>query len=326
MLGEKSTIMCIFVNTNHSFKKQSEIYENLNKLYIGVPIGVTSAFVLTSNLMLIYGFYKTSRPYTIITKLFIYLSFVDIGLNLVVSIYIYLTMLESLPCFAVFIMFSLIHFMNYLETSLFATISFLRYQSIRRPLHLFDKRYIVIVLIGQFIFCGILGWSFISLFYFDLSSEQMVNTNYAVPVLQFLTVSFVLSVNLMSYKRLKSMKKMTGFTNNVGVTLTQRQKIMSEANKCLLYITAFYLICPLPLFIVSIFGLERLLGSSWGYYIFVFIYVFYLSNGGINTLIFILRTKNLREFFREKCCCCCQKMNKSTKNQKSTEMASIQEM
>ena len=55
-------------------------FGNLNKqpfyqMYLSI-YAVTFVFVLTSNLMLIYGFYKTNRHFKIITKLFIDLSFV----------------------------------------------------------------------------------------------------------------------------------------------------------------------------------------------------------------------------------------------------------
>ena len=109
------------------------------------------------------------------------------------------------------------------------------------------------LMIVQFIVCGIIGSSFLCFYYFKVSSELMVKVNYAVPGTQFLAVAFVLIVNIISYRNLKSMKKMSGFTDNAENTSNQRQK-MSEANTCLLYITAFYVLCPLPLITVFMIG------------------------------------------------------------------------
>ena len=86
MFGD-NTFLCIFNDQNNTFRKQSEIVEGVNKLYIGISYFLLMAFVVTSNLMLIYGFYKTSRTFTIITKLFIYLSLVDIVLSLLTTLY-----------------------------------------------------------------------------------------------------------------------------------------------------------------------------------------------------------------------------------------------
>ena len=50
--------------------------------------------------------------------------------------------------------------------------------------------------------------------------------------------SFVLSVNLMSYKKLKLMKRISGFSDNVENTPTQRYKTLSEANICFVCFTS----------------------------------------------------------------------------------------
>ena len=303
----KNTQLCVYLinnnYNNYTFNTTTEFAEDVDNLVIGIPYGILLIFVLTSNFMLIYGFYKTSRPFTIITKLFIYLSLVDITSNLVLISYISSTLLDLLTCLAVFFIFACIQFVYLLCILIFATISFMRYWSIKRPLYPIDANRIIFVSIVQVIISGIIGAGFIALFYFQVSYEQIIYVNYAVPVSQFLAVSFVLSVNFMSYKKLKSMERINGLSNNGENTLTQRQKTLSEANTCLLYITVFYILCPLPLFTATLFGIERLLGYSWGFYLFISTQILNMSNGGINSLIVILRTKNLREFYRIKCSC-----------------------
>ena len=96
------------------------------------------------------------------------------------------------------------------------------------------------------------------------------------------------------------MKRMSGFSDNVENASTQRQKTLSEANICLFYITAFYIICPLPIFVVYLFGAEKFFSFNWGSYLYTFTHIVYMSNNGINSMIVILRTKTLHEFYTKK--------------------------
>ena len=254
--------------------------------------------------MLIYGFYKTSRPFTIITKLFIYLSLMDIALVSLTGFYTSLSIFDmDISCSSVYIMASLIRFVFYLALAIFATISFLRYWSIKKPLHSIEANRIVFVLIVQAILCGAFAGDILIVFFLNLNPVLIMKTNYALPISQFLAVSFVLSVNIMSYRILKSMKKMSGFSaDNIENTSTQRQKTMSEANICLLYITVFYIICPITVFVVYLFRADTVISYSGGSYLYTYTHIFYLSNGGINSLIVIIRTKYLREFYKRKFC------------------------
>ena len=126
----------------------------------------------------------------------------------------------------------------------------------------------------------------------------------------------------MSYKKLKSLKRMSGFSNDVMNTSAQRQKTLSKANISLLCITVFYIFCPLPLLITVMFDLEKLLEHSWGWYLLISTHIVYITNTGINSIIVILQTKNLREFYKKKCCCI-TRIYRRAKNQNSTQLATI---
>ena len=98
--------------------------------------GTTFTFVLISNFMLIYGFYKTSRPFTIITKLFIYLSIseemfiLSMLFNMVVSeINGVVTRLHYIIFFATLYLTLIISLFT------FWIISFLRFLSIYKPMY-----------------------------------------------------------------------------------------------------------------------------------------------------------------------------------------------
>ena len=207
---DKNTIMCVFYNRNDtSINASLQISKHFEKLIIGIPYGLLTVFVLTTNLMLIYGFYKTSRPFTIITKLFIYLSLADVNLTLLTTFYASLSTFDmGISCFFVYLIAFLTRFSYYLGLTIFSTISFLRYRSIKKALNSINPNRIIIVLIVQFTACGLLAGNLLIVFLLKLDPAQIMATNYVLPVAQFLAVSFVLSANIMSYKMLKSMKRM----------------------------------------------------------------------------------------------------------------------
>ena len=312
---------CIFDDDNHTLGRQLQnVEEDLQRLLL-VPYFLLMAFVLTSNLMMINDFYKTSRPLTIITKLFIYLSLVDIATTAFRTFYTFQLFLDlNIPCLIIYITIVLMEFTYLLGNAIFATISFLRYWSIKKPLYAVEASRILIILIIQVIVCGLLAGSLLIMIYLDLDPREMVKVIYAIPVSQFLAVSFVLSVNILSYKNLKSTKSMTKLSANVENTPPPRRKTLSEAITCLLYITAFYILCPLPMFILILIGKDLMLSKSWRFYLFIFTQILYMSNTGINSLIVILRTKKLHEFYKIKCCT--PKVNSNAQNRR-IEMAVI---
>ena len=321
MFGEANSIMCLYKDTIHTSQNQSRIYEDFNTPYVGIPYILVTMFISTSNFMLIYGFYKTSRPFTIITKLFIYLSIVDTLFIMFTTLYIFIIFLDSLECWVIYLVAFTSQFLYFLDISIFATISFLRCLSIKKPLHSINSNRLTFVLIVLIIVCGLTSGSLFVVFFVGENLKEKLKINYSLPVSQFLAVAFVLTVNITSYKKLKSMKKNSGLSDNVVNTSTQRQKILSEANTCLLYITVFYIICPLPTFIVNLLDQEQLLSHSWGIYVFRLTYIIYLSNTGINSFIVIWRTRNLREFYRMKCW-----LPRWVKKNSATELATIQEL
>ena len=297
-----TSLQCIFNPRNYTLGNHLGQSKLVEKDFVRLFIShiSTIVFVLTTNLMLIYGFYKTSRPFTIVTKLFIYLSVADIAYILLRTFYMAQGFLNfKLPCLMVYIVIVFMEFAYTTGIVTFATISFLRYWSIKKPLNTINTSRIIFVLIVQAVFVGLLSGSLLIGVYFH-EPHKLIDVNYFHPVVLFLATAFVLSVNIMSYRNLKSMKKMSGFSDNIEDTSTQsRQKSLSEANKCLLYITAFYIICPLPLFIANLV-LDQFLSFNWGFYLFTFTRIVNMANPGINSLIAIMRTKNLREFYETK--------------------------
>ena len=306
MFGDHS-MKCMLNTNNFTMGNQQQSVKDSSKKMIA-PYCILMLSILTSNLMLIYGFYKTSRPFSIITKLFIFLSLVDIAMIVSRTFYTIQGFFNfRIPCIVVHILVVLMEFTYIYGLGIFATISFLRYWSIKKPLHTISASRLTIVLAVQAIVFGFLTSSLLVMIYLNVESKTRMRVFYFLPASQFLAVSFVLIVNIMSYKKLKSMKRMTRFSESIQNRTIQRRRKMSEANTCLLYITAFYIFCPAPMFALSMFGMvdkRWFHGASFSskMYLFTFIQMLYMSNTGINSLIVILRTRNLRNLYKFNYC------------------------
>ena len=133
------------MDRNKTVNKPKIEVSTFSYLYL-ILYGTTLIFVITSNLMLIYGFYKTSRPFTITTKLFIYLSMVDIAL---VSCYV----MDSgvvisgglVTRFHFILFFAAVYAILVIDLFIFWTISFLRFLSIYKPMYRINTESILII-------------------------------------------------------------------------------------------------------------------------------------------------------------------------------------
>ena len=96
-------------------------------------------------------------------------------------------------------------------------------------------------------------------------------------------------------------------------------KRKKKALNTLLIITFVQLGCTISLPLMSI--LSGLWGSNIKFEVFVFCQCLLASSFGFNSLIVILRTKNLREFYRRKCCFI--RMNEILDDRNTMELSTI---
>ena len=286
-------------NNNHSINTiQQHIVYQIVTFY-----AVTVVFVLTSNLMLIYGFYKTSRPFTIITKLFIYLSICEVAFIFCYVLNLINFILKGNTSNHI-ILFGLTYFIVLMALFIFWTISFLRFLSIFKPMYRIETRTVYKILLLE-AFISLLATTAISIGYMLVSStiDELLNANSKVNIGLNLVVIFInLSLNLSSLiilRRSTNSKARQKKDNVLGNPMVVKQK--TRALNTLLLITIIQLVCNLPATCWSIFTFEFL-----PKHIFLLILVIcqclQMSNFGINSLIIILRTKDLRHFYRLKCC------------------------
>ena len=267
--------------------------------------GLTFIFVFTANMMLIYGFYKTSRPFKISTKLFIYLSICEMTSILCLVSYAAIRTTNGFTCRYHYIIINAFIYSTFLMALLiFWTISFLRFLSIFKPMYQIKTRTVYKMLLLE-VFISLLMTTIITFGYFIWSStiDELLKVDARVVIgLNLIMIFMNLSLNLSSLiilRRSTNSKARQNGDNVLSNPMVVKQK--KRALNTLLLITIIQLVCNLPATCWTIFTFEFL-----PKHIFILILVIcqclQMSNFGINSLIIILRTKDLRHFYRLKCC------------------------
>lgn len=282
---------------------------------------VTSVFLLTSNLMLIYGFCKTNRTFKTVTKLFIYLSTVDIAFMMVMSaLYIVLKVakldrkffdaLTNASMFSIFIM----------DTFIFWTISFLRFLSIYKPIYQVKTRMVHIALLIE-LFISFLAAIAIFWIYNSVPAARLKSIDFIFSItILFAAIIINLLLNILSLIILKRSTNSKTHQKRDDVLRNQGAiKRKKRALNTLLIITVVQLGCTISLPLMAI--LSGLLGSNIKFNVFVFCQCLLASSFGFNSIIVILRTKYLREFYTKKCCFI--RENESLDNRNTMELSTI---
>ena len=297
MMTELSTneISCLLVK--QPLLQNGTVTPIKNVKYVYVLTGLS----FLANMVLIYGFFKTSRPFSIVTKLFIYLSVSDamtgVGFSLTTGIMTY--MIKEKYCITLLVLWGFNQFQFLFGTSVFLTISVLRFIALRWPLKRIRTRYVYYFMIVQFSVEIILTYIPIAVILKQksLSSKMFKMSRYISSVLiMFIALTFI--INIMSYVQLQQVKKEDrnpdielGHTTNVQEQTQFKQK--REAVKTLLLITLCYLICYLP---YTIFMFAYQLNGSRRRIRYVLFFI-NLANGGLNSLVYIFRTKKIRQVY-----------------------------
>ena len=296
-------ISCLLVNQS--------IYSNRNNkpsLAQHKVIFVVTALSFVVNMMLIYGFYKTSRPFSIVTKLFICLSVWDVLTAVGFSASALMTSFAEggQHCLVLLILFAFGQFQFFFAVDLFLTISVLRFIALRWPLRRIRSRYVYYVVIAEIIVGNICSFSplWVVLRQGTLRNDTFQISRYISSILIAFVV-VILAINILSYRQLEKSRRRTKSTisGSEDIDLSNPSKCESfdkkrEAVKTLILITLCYLVCYLP-YAIYMFFIELDGGNRTMRYNLKYIGV---ANGGLNSLIYILRTKKIRNFYKEMFC------------------------
>ena len=278
-------------SSNIKQKVWSSMDTQLASFYI-----VTYIFILITNLMLVYGFYKTSRPFTIVTKLFIYLSVVDIAaMSVMVTVHIvFFSML--LPKEALVLSVFL------LDMLIVCTISFLRFLSIYKPMYRAKTRKVYIALVFEFLISFLVA--IIIWIHNKITNKQTFNLIISIAMqLGIILTNVLLNItSLIILRRSTNSKAQQKGDSVLGNQMVIKRK--RKALNTLLLITVVQLVCTLPL-TLSLFSVETFLNGQFGQFnMFGFCQCLQISSFGFNSIIIVMRTKNLRQFYYKTKFCC----------------------
>jgi len=263
---------------------------------------------MISNIMLIYGLYKTNRKLTLTKKLFVYLSCVDLILIIVsfaITTAIYYG--NSLSYDILIALTSTSISLGLLSFEIFWTICYIRYLSIKKPFLQINGLYATLALLLELLCTISYGIA-----YFISTKQRNIKSMMALNVFMLSVylfgLPFVLTLNLKACKtlhfcRTQSIGTSSNIEEIVNNGMNPAAKYKENAAKTLFIVSIFYLICNLPL---SLFTFLKTLEEALGKFTLSPNHVEYrnyilwvmLINTGINATIYILRIKEIRCFYK----------------------------
>ena len=283
------------------------------------PFTMIVAISAILNILLIYALHKTSRPFNKPATLFFWISFTDL-LNTL------LPLIEKISntthkdfsnrnlCFFITFIPSLRWLTAFFQVILLGFLSSLRFISIYRPLVIITTKKLTISLVIAFTLSCALNLSIFVMDYVEMQNKKMIfvyiNENFL-----FIMILYTTIINTLSYTKLKS-TKLVKFTssyrtkdNEVTTTTTSTNNQTNDTSRSaravlnqrkavvtLLILTTLYWICCAPL--ITLYALWPSVYTNNPSKLFLNgAYNLYYSYSGINSMVYILRTKKLKEYF-----------------------------
>ena len=283
-----------------------ENLQNSQPTEIFILYSMTFVFVLVANSMLIYGFYKTSRPFTVVTKLFVYLSICDVvQISCLLLGGASLRLLFSFKILYFVLFICIVYIFSFIPSLAFWTILFLRFLSIYKPMYRVKTRTVNKILMVELLISVICGSIIFSIFILgDQTINDLMKVNkHIYKGLQLVVVSVNLSLNMSSLILLRrsTNSKARQAADNVSINNKMVIKQKKKALHTLMLITGFHLMCSAPFTGLSLMKFEMIFVPNFSW-IFTSCQCFLFSYAGINSLVVIFRTKDLRQFYAMKCC------------------------
>jgi len=304
---------CLAAHLERAYKNTDALVENREieqyLLLISITVGI---YTFTTNSMLIYGLHKTSQQQRLTKRLFVYLSYVDMMTLLIGAININaLFYIQNVSCLTTFLLNSLAKTFYRLGFQLFLTISLLRFLSIKKPLLQVRNGTLNKVLLAETLIAVCYGSVFFVLHNYTVDSIIIIEFT----VYSFLSISSIFTINLMSYyelnRKLRRQKRkkdtLSGEqTAENATTTTIRVKKKKQAVVTLIVITVAHLLSHLPFMIFSILGTVQSVSDNSNslqtginpFYVICFLYYATITNTGTNALIYILRNKEIKSFYK----------------------------
>ena len=301
---------CAIINTTSYWKEGS--YTPLFQFYAYSNPAIV-LLVILSNLLLIFGICKTNKKLSSTNISFIWLSIQDIILMVTQSTATYIHLAGQIPCPVTVILDAVNSCFVFSSMFTFCTISFFRYLKLRNPLKQIRSRSFCIVLAVEFMSAMLAGGALITLIYIGYLNTKIVNgLVLSTGAVFILVLVIVLTINIKSYNIIDKQIKLSfhkvndielGTINNTAITNTSLHSLASSKKLkssvvTLIMITCSYLFCFTP------FSLYLLITGFMEFHVVVKLYGVLLTlslllhaNSGINSMIFVIRSKVLRNYY-----------------------------
>ena len=291
---------------------QSDNSQNDDYVIIILPTLVI-VFTLISNSMLIHGMIKTNRKaLTISQKLFILLSINDIIATITVLL-IQIIMRLHVDCNVTDVFLSWNETSVFISVMLFSLISGLRLVNIKMPFQHISTKLVQLIVFG-IVFVGYAGGA--ALFWTHTVIHKHSNVGLFLAMqnwtngIMCIEVNIVLAINFVSYLHLRknsnSLSRQSSSSSSRISRVSSMQRAdenKKEAGKTLLLIALFYSLCmsPFSVFIIVTLIEPRMMAAGSTFVDLSCSFI--VLNGGINSLIYMLRSKEIRSFYCKRFFC-----------------------
>ena len=275
---------------------------------------VVVVLVIISNFLLIFGICKTNKQLSSTNISFVWLSMQDIVVVFTTFVSAYINFIGQVSCGATFILNAINSCFTFSSMLTFCTISIFRYLKLKNPLKQIRSRIIYIVLIVEFMSAILTAASLITLKYIKYVNVAIMSGFVLFTgVLFILVLIIVLAINIKSYRIINKQMKLSFLkkVNNIDLGSTNKSSIrntnlhsLASSKKLkssvvtLIMITCSYLFCFTP------FSAYMLISGLLEFHTMIKLYGLVLilsllihANSGINSIIFVIRSKNLRHFY-----------------------------
>ena len=276
-----------------------EIESNLIVGYTNLVVVIVGFILaLLSNVLLIFGMWKTNQKLKISQKLFIYLSIIGIISN--TNHFVRTWIQVFIDADSYFLTVQLLDYNSVtfsLSVLIFTIISYIRYFTIKHPIHPTSGGKVFGLVVAASL-CRVFMIVFTTIDY----SHFFIKT--LLIVVEFLVLVLMYANVVLNVKSFLGLRQRT-HRNQPNAISTPNQRSQARKRRSvltLLIITFVYFITSLPLFVLEFQNLVKPPSRLLNFSLLELGVTLWLLNTGINSTVYIRRTKKLRHYYHRLFC------------------------
>ena len=284
-------MQCYRIFTKSTFQQWPQLL-----LFLGMVLAFFCIIIL--NVLLIVALIKTNRNISITTKLFIYLSCCDLitGLVTIPTHIVAMVLGENSSCFLIGLQAFFNTFPVIQTMSTIFTLSVFRFIAINKPLKKIDDKTLYVVLAGHFIVSVLLSlWYLRNSLVEEIGKEMgyllILATNYFL-----ILIGSSVIINIFLHFKLKKNR-----TVSMKIGCSKSTKRHKNAIVTMVILTLTMIVCYLPNGIFfTVVGYNILRDMKYSYRSYAPLpHFIMLTNAGWNSLVYIFRTRKIRQYLRD---------------------------